>query len=162
MGSGKSTVGRKLAKLLNFDFLDLDEEIEKRIGMPISSYFEREGEDAFRDVEKQILIETSAHDNSVISTGGGCPCYHNNMEWINTNGLSIFLDLSPKALFSRLKDAKEHRPLIQNLNDEELLNFIAKHLDARLPFYSQAHISISGINLKLDDLKNQIENFIVH
>lgn len=160
MGSGKSTVGKKLAKLLNFEFLDLDERIENEIGMRISHFFEREGEEAFRRIENQVLKETKTLQNCVIATGGGCPCYHNNMQWINENGISVFIDLSPKALFSRLTHAKEERPLIQKLNDEELLNAIIIRLEARMPFYSQAHISTSGINLQLDDLKTQIENFI--
>lgn len=162
MGSGKSTVGRKLAKLLNFEFLDLDERIEKEIGMPISRFFENEGEDTFRRVENQVLKQTNTLQNCVIATGGGCPCFHNNMHWINENGISVFIDLSAKALFSRLKHAKEERPLIQNLNEDELLKSIEMRLEERIPIYKQAHISVAGINLDVDDLKTQVENFIVH
>ena len=94
MGSGKTTLGKKLATKLELPFIDTDEEIVKQIGMSITEYFSQHGEDAFRTLEREQLRKF-AENAAVISTGGGAPCFFDNMEWIRANGYACLLYTSP-------------------------------------------------------------------
>ena len=140
MGSGKSFVGRRMAERTGKLFVDLDELIEKRARKPISDIFVEEGEAAFRIYEKECLHTTALLPDAVIACGGGTPCYFDNMTWINEHGMSIFLNVSAPLLAQRLQGEKSHRPLIQNLDDAELLHFIRKKLEARLIYYREAEV----------------------
>ncbi len=112
MGSGKTTLGKKLASKLALPFIDTDEEIVKQIGMSITEYFAQYGEDAFRALEREQLRKF-AERAAVISTGGGAPCFFDNMDWIKANGYAVYLQMSPKALFDRLSQSKLHkRPIL--------------------------------------------------
>lgn len=142
MGSGKSFTGQQLATALNLPFVDLDERIEQAEKRSIGQIFESEGEVYFRNLEAQLLRATAAEGPAVISCGGGTPCFHQNMEWINTNGLSIYLKASVPLLAQRLKKGQEHRPLIRGFNTTELEAFIAERLEQREFYYSQAGIII--------------------
>lgn len=142
MGSGKSFTGQQLATALDLPFVDLDERIEKAEKRSIGQIFESEGETYFRDLEAQLLRATAAEEPAVISCGGGTPCFHQNMEWINANGLSIYLKASVQLLAKRLKKGQEHRPLIRGFNTTELEAFIAERLEQREFYYSQAKIVI--------------------
>ncbi len=138
MGSGKSTIGKALAKDLGFSFIDLDSYIERRYLKKISEIFEEHGEDGFRKKENCLLREISDLERVVISTGGGAACFYDNMDLMNKTGVSVYLRLSLDTLVERLKCAKAMRPLIQSKTDEELPGFIQQMLDIREPFYNQA------------------------
>lgn len=153
MGCGKSTLGKKLATKLGYDFIDLDHQLEKEIGDSVGNYFALHGEDGFRRQEKKTLQEYDYPANIVVATGGGAPCYFDNMEWMNANGKTVYIEMSPAALAKRLEGGKEKRPLIKNLSEEELICFIEAKLAEREPFYKQAAIVADGISLTADALR---------
>ena len=145
MGSGKSTVGRQLAKLKSYAFIDLDSYIETAEGMTIPEIFLDKGEIYFRKREKQYLQEVlQKKENLVLATGGGTPCYANNMETIlEATHNACYLKLSIAATIQRLADDKGERPLVKNIPLEELPEFIGKHLFERSFFYHQANHIVS-------------------
>lgn len=152
MGCGKSTLGKKIAKQLNYEFVDMDELIEKSEKKTISKIFEENGEEYFRLQEHQLLQKYVDSTKKLISTGGGAPCFYNNMELINKLGVSIYIKLSPKALVSRLANEKGKRPLINDLSNEELLHFITDSLSKREIFYNQAKIIYNSFTESEQDL----------
>lgn len=138
MGSGKSHIGRLLAERLGYSFLDLDVEITQDANKSISQIFAEEGEAAFRLQEADALRKTAALSKTVIATGGGCPCFHENMAWINANGCAIFLNPSVDCLLQRLALELAKRPLLANKNEAELREYIRGLMAERLKFYQQA------------------------
>lgn len=143
MGSGKSTVGKELAAQLNWEFQDLDQFIENQKQKTIAEIFSQEGEIKFRKYEREALIELLESDNdSVISLGGGTPAYYDNMHLVNENSYSVYLRLTPKELIKRLENQKSVRPLLSHLSDDELPEFIAKHLFERRNYYEQAQFTL--------------------
>jgi shikimate kinase len=158
MGCGKTTAAKKTASKLNYKFIDLDSLIEDVYNMPIAEIFSKKGENTFRKIEKEILHKTFNLSNTVISTGGGAPCFFDNMEQMNNNGITIYIKLSPKTLFDRLKNAKTERPLIKNLSDKELFDFIERAIAEREPFYNKAQITVNGINLTPEIIINKINS----
>ncbi|HCN84999.1 MAG TPA: shikimate kinase [Sphingobacteriaceae bacterium] len=147
MGSGKSSFGRKLAKSLDYEFYDMDGLVEEQVGMTIREYFQEAGEHAFREKEKSALQTTTFAENSVIATGGGAPCYSDNMDWMNKNGITAYLSIPPKGLVERLAHGRDKRPLIKDFNDEELLNYITNKLSEREEHYNKAKFTIIGTDL---------------
>ena len=152
MGSGKSTVGRRLAGRLGYSFIDMDARLEGEHGMTINEIFEKLGEKAFRAMENHLLEEMVSLQDTVISTGGGLPCTGKNMDLINEKGVSIYLRMEPEALFNRLSRGKSRRPLIRHLSREELETFIQEKLREREPVYMKAHHVISGLNFNMEEL----------
>ncbi|MCB9081603.1 MAG: shikimate kinase [Lewinellaceae bacterium] len=140
MGSGKSHTGKRLANLLTFSFVDLDDLIEKEADQSIASYFAALGEESFRQLERKVLLTTDQLNRTIIACGGGTPCFLQNMEWINTHGLSIYLKTAPALLASRLLPGKAKRPLIAQIPDEALPAFIEAQLAIREHFYEQAAV----------------------
>ena len=141
MGSGKSTIGKVLANELNLSFVDLDHAIEKQMGMTISDFFAASGELKFRRLEYEVLNSVlAANDQLILSTGGGTPCYGNNLQLIKSapNAKVFYLKASIKTLTERLLSEKDTRPLIQSIGDDNLPEFIGKHLFERSNFYLQA------------------------
>ena len=132
MGSGKSTVGQKLARRLGYSFVDMDARLEGEHGKTINEIFEKLGEKAFRKMESNLLKELVSLQDTVISTGGGLPCTGNNMDLINREGVSIYLRMEPEALLNRLSRGKSRRPLIRHLSRQELETFIREKLRERL------------------------------
>lgn len=157
MGSGKSTIGRKLAQLLNWDFIDLDASIERHFNLSIDEIFERFGEDIFRKTEKEELEKTFKQQKVVVACGGGTPCFFNNMEQINTLGDSFYIHLSPTSLYYRLRNSKRVRPLVKNKNEEELEEYIKVKLAEREVFYKKAHFIVKGENLKAEEILNMLQ-----
>ena len=147
MGCGKTTLGGRLAAKLNYEFVDLDKTLEESAGKSIAEYFKIHGEQEFRKFERQVLQTTYFPENAVISTGGGAPCYFDNIEWMNRNGVTVYISMSPKALAVRLKNAKNERPLLKDLTDEELVEFISGKLQERDPYYLKAKYIVEGINI---------------
>lgn len=140
MGCGKSTIAQNLSKITNIPFLDLDKIIEERAKMSINEIFEKHGEIYFRKLEHEIFVELlQSSENNIIGLGGGTPCYANNHELLKgENVASIYLKASIDTLYNRLVYNKSKRPLIANMNEEEMKEFIAKHLFDRSFYYNQA------------------------
>lgn len=148
MGSGKSKLGKKVAKQLNLSFFDLDHEIEVEEGLTILQLFQDRGEAMFRQLEAQKLASLIINNESfVLSTGGGTPCFLENMSLMNQSGTTIYLNVSSDILFGRLKTGKANRPLIANLSDEELRLFIDTSINKRANFYNQASIIADEANM---------------
>ena len=156
MGCGKSTFGKKLALKLGYDFIDLDHVLENEVGSNIGDYFARHGEAAFRALESKVLKEYNYPENCVVATGGGAPCYFDNMDWMNNNGTTLYIEMTPIALAKRLEKGKEKRPLLKDMNEEQLIGFIESKLAERNPFYKRATLSIEGINLTPDKAVAQL------
>ncbi len=137
-GSGKSTWGKKLANALQYSFIDLDEMIVQNEQQSISSIFESKGEDYFRNLEHQYLLKTITLNKVVISCGGGTPCYHNNMNLINENGVSIYINAKKGILVGRILNAKRQRPLFLDLDKQQIEKKMEELLAQRNVFYEQA------------------------
>lgn len=161
MGSGKSTVGKKLASKLDMKFIDLDKHIESSINQSIPNYFDLNGEEKFRELEKKILIALFKEENAVISCGGGTACFYDNMDQMNQNGLTIYLKMSVEMLVSRLVEAKEQRPLIAGKSKKELTEYISKQLDKRDYYYKKAHYTVKSKDIDVvvlaDFLKKELQ-----
>ena len=140
MGSGKSSVGKLLAKNIGWQFIDLDIFIENRYHKSISRIFSEKDETFFREIEHNMLREVALFEQSVISTGGGAPCFHNNMTLMKQTGITVYLKVPIPELSKRLETSKQSRPLIKNKTKEELTAFIADNLKAREIFYNEADI----------------------
>ncbi len=156
MGVGKSTVGKKLAKRLGYTFYDLDKAFEEKYKISINDFFGKYDENLFRALEQEQLQETFQQKRLVVATGGGTACYHDSMESINHNGLSIYLKMKPSALSQRLKMAKKKRPLIEGLNEEQLIDFIQRKLREREVYYNKAQWTVQAINLDIKALAEKI------
>jgi len=163
MGSGKTTIGRELAKKLDFQFIDVDHFIENRQRKTINEIFSEKGEDAFRLMEHKALEEISLFENIVISTGGGAPCFYNNMELMNKNGFTIYLKTSPEELTKRLAITKNERPLLKEKTLEEMQAFIAENLERRNYFYSQALLIFDAEQMLANpDVNNTVDNLVLY
>lgn len=158
MGSGKSTTGKKLATFLKYSFIDLDEMIENKYRISIPSLFSRFDENAFRIVEQQTLKETLNLSNHVIATGGGTPCYFNNMELMNAHGTTVYLKLHSNSLHQRLMQSKKKRPLIEENPKEKVLDYINDKLSERENYYKHAHIIFMGESIVISELAKEIRD----
>lgn len=138
------------------NFIDLDEYIEKKEGKSIPKIFSTEGEKAFRQMEAENLRLLQYIPDSIISMGGGAPCFHDNMTWMNQNGLTVYLKQSPEFLFSRLKNSRGKRPLVSGLSKKELFEYITKTLGDREPCYEQAKLILDSAKLKPKILEAEI------
>lgn len=160
MGSGKSTVGKRLAEKLNVDFIDFDKHIEKETGKIITEIFDKDGEEKFRLLEHEYLKKLLNKENVIISLGGGTPCFHNNIHLINNNGISVYLEMSSDALVKRLLKAKNKRPLIRGLNEVDLRYFVEANLEKRKPVYQKANYLVPCDQLSADDISEKIITLI--
>ncbi len=156
MGSGKSTFGKKLAKELALPFIDLDKEIEVKAKCSITDIFKYLGEDTFRKMESDTLHELSDREEFVMATGGGTPCYFNNIEFINKKGKSIYIELDIQSIYNRLSQAKNIRPTIKDKKEEELMQFIKDKLKEREPIYKQAAVTINGLSVNLREVVSKL------
>ena len=157
MGAGKTTLGKAFARKLNLPFVDLDWYMEERFHKTVGELFVERGEAGFRELEKNMLHEVGAFEDVVISTGGGAPCFFDNMDFMNRNGKTVFLNVHPDVLFRRLRVAKQQRPILQGKQDNELKEFIIRALEKRTPFYSQAQYVFNAD--ELED-RSQIEKSV--
>ena len=147
MGTGKSYWGKIWANQHNLTFIDLDVEIEKKTGLSIEEIFEKKGEDIFRDVETDSLMEMEQYDNCIIACGGGTPCFKNNMDWMNENGITVLLNSTPSKIQENIINDNKERPLLKKINKAELLFFIEMKLKERMDFYNKASIRLEAVEL---------------
>jgi|TARA_B100001142_G_scaffold309258_1_gene341573 shikimate kinase len=156
MGSGKTTLGKELSKDLGLKFIDLDTYIENKIGMTITDIFNNKGEEKFRIIEKECLIELSTEEHIVIATGGGTPCFYNNMQKILDCGISIYLKTEIQDLLKRLEKDRKGRPLIQNKSINEIKTYIKNQLPKRDNFYKQSDYTIDAKDISVEIIKEKI------
>jgi shikimate kinase len=149
MGSGKSYWAKYLSNEYQIPWIDLDAAIEKANNLTIETIFASKGEVFFREQEQEILRTIEAVENIIVATGGGAPYFHNNMQWMNEQGTTIWIDEPIDVLVSRLIQEKKHRPLIKNLSDIELAGFLIKNLDERKPFYEQAKFHLNSNSMAI-------------
>ena len=160
MGAGKSTIGKELANSLQLPFVDSDQLIEEQQGKSISELFETIGEVAFRELEAKVIRSLNVHDPMVIAVGGGLPVYHNNMEFLNGNGLTIYLNHEPEVLVERLVADRFHRPLVSHLSKVDLLKFVQQSIQERNTFYKKAKIILSTDQQQIPFILQSIRNLL--
>ena len=160
MGSGKSTLGHKLAREMGLTFIDLDKYIEERNCKTVPQLFTELGETGFREKERKALEEISEFTDVIIATGGGAPCFYDNMELMNRTGITVFLDIQPSVLAERLLKSKTERPLIQGKSRTELVRFIDESLKKRMPFYTKAIIRMEKTQDMAVQLREKIHKIL--
>ena len=159
MGAGKTTIGKELASLMRLSFVDLDFFIENRYHKTIRQIFEEKGEGAFRDMEQKALQEVAEFEDVVISTGGGTPCFHQNMLFMNEKGTTVYLKVSIAELIQRISLNKSSRPVLKGYSDNGLKLFVEEIMAKRSPVYEQAqiifHTEAQDISVLCKQLKHQ-------
>jgi shikimate kinase len=156
MGCGKSRLGRFLSEHMGLQFIDMDDYIEERNYKTVPQLFADYGEDGFRERERKALEELSEFTDVVIATGGGAPCFFDNIDLMNKTGKTVFLNIDPAILADRLMNSKTERPLIKGKTREELVAFIDETLKKRKQFYSQAQFEITEPDFSLDRIQEMI------
>ena len=146
MGAGKTTVGKALSRELGIPFYDLDWYIESRMRKTVPQIFAQKGEEGFRIIEHNMLHEVAEFEDVIISCGGGTPCFFDNMEYLNSQGETIYLKATPEVLHKPLRMGKTIRPLLLDKSPEEMLLFIREQLQHREPFYLKARHTLD-VNL---------------
>ena len=159
-GSGKSTLGRHLARRLSCQVVDTDKRVEQMVGASIADIFHYEGEEYFRQAEREAIESAVAEsDTLVVSTGGGLPTWSDNMEWMNGLGVTIYLRRTAEQILSRLSAyGREKRPMFRGKSDEELLVFMREQMAQREKYYAQADITVECTALSDDDVVDKIVN----
>ncbi len=163
MGCGKSTLGKQLARRLEFEFIDLDKSIEQGEGHELFDIFNKQGEAYFRGLEKKYLRETTMNlDDVVIAVGGGTPCFYDNMSFMNQHGVTVYLRMDSASLAYRIFHGKGKRPLVEGKSELELKAFVKQHLAEREDMYLEAAIKVDALGFdakKLDDLANRLKTY---
>ena len=160
MGSGKTTVGRQLALALGRTFYDLDWYIEMRYHRSVAQLFAERGEDGFRELERNMLHEAAEFEDIVLSCGGGTPCFFDNIDYMNAQGTTVYLQVPEERLHERLKIAKSKRPLLKDKNDDEIMQFIKEQLARRGAFYQKAAHTFTSDRLEdKEQIKESVERF---
>jgi shikimate kinase len=149
-GSGKSTLGKELAKSLKLSFVDLDDYIIEKEGKTIQEIFETYGEDYFRNLEHKSILELCKQKKIVIATGGGAACFHDNMTIMNIAGITLFLDVPPKIVADRLIQVqdRQNRPMLANKTNEQIVALMEDLYEKRLPYYNEAKLIVAGSDLE--------------
>ena len=142
MGSGKTTVGRALAKELGLPFYDLDWYIESRMRKKVSQIFAEQGEEEFRRIERNMLHEVAEFEDVVISCGGGTPCFFDNIDYLNQQAQVVYLRCEPEVLHKHLLMGKGDRPLLKGKTPDELIEYIRQQLELREPYYTKARYTL--------------------
>lgn len=150
MGAGKTTLGKVLSRQLGLSFIDLDHYIEGRYHKSVSQLFAERGEEVFRDIERRMLHEVATFEDVLVSTGGGSPCFFDNMEYMNGVGQTVYLKVSVGELAKRLEFCKSTRPVLKGRSGDELKSFITENLEKREPFYSKAAIVFDAEEMMTD------------
>jgi shikimate kinase len=153
-GVGKSTLGKKLAAQVKWKFIDLDIEIEKRVGISIAEMFEKKGESYFREQERETLRSFINHQQCIIACGGGTPAYFDNLDWMKKNGIVCYLEATLAFILSRIGSKNEQRPMFFGLNEDEKVKKMIELLRNRSSYYEQAHYTIRLPIKSLEPLLN--------
>jgi shikimate kinase len=157
MGCGKTHWGRILSQKLNVPFFDLDEKIVEHEGSSINEIFETKGEEYMRFLEKDVLhLLSENHENFVMATGGGTPCFFNNIDYLKKQGTVVWINCSTDCLYKRLLKEKDHRPLLKNVADDELKSYIIKKYSSRKIFYQQANVILPEEVITIENLVDKI------
>lgn len=143
MGAGKTTVGKALAHELNIPFYDLDWYIEERYRKTIPQIFAEKGESGFREIEQKMLHEVAEFEDVIISSGGGTPCFFDNIDYMNQQAQTVYLKASPDVLYKHLRMGKTERPLLKNKTEEEIKQYICESLNTREPYYNKAQYTLN-------------------
>jgi shikimate kinase len=152
MGSGKTHWGRIWAAKEKLSFFDLDSEVEHAFKMSVSAIFEEKGEEKFRELERYHLRKFVSKKNFILATGGGTPCFDENLEWMKVHGKVFYLKADPELILEKVLNEVEKRPLLKDVNPSELLFFIQKKLAEREPVYSQATVILEALQLNENSL----------
>ncbi len=161
MGSGKSTIGRKVALELGLGFTDLDHQFEEQYRISVADFFEKYDEKGFRAIEQRLLHDTLRENDILVSTGGGTPCFFDNLEFIRKAGISVYLRWPSGLLIERLQHVKRKRPLLKNIPDGELHQKISQHIAEREFYYNQADIIVDGSTIGTPELAGMIRKFAI-
>lgn len=157
MGCGKTYWGQQLSQKLGLPFFDLDHHIEEKEEKSINAIFSDEGEEYFRLLEKEVLyLLTESHESFVMATGGGTPCFYNNIGYMKKSGIAVWLNCSVDCIYNRLVEERQKRPLIKDLTEEGLRSYIIKKFSDRRIYYEQANVIINDDSPKLDQLVFQL------
>lgn len=162
MAAGKTTFGKRLAEKLDTLFIDLDSYIEEKSGMTIPEIFKTKGEEFFRELEKESLKEIAEREPDVVlACGGGTPCFHDNMKFMNSKGITVFIESSTPVLISRLQNGNEGRPLVAGKSDDEIRRKVLTQLCERLPYYMDAKLKWHGDDLETPEMiEKNVTSFI--
>jgi shikimate kinase len=158
MGSGKSYWGKIWSEVSGLDYFDLDDMIEQQEGMTVDAIFEKKGESYFREKENDMLRSFSGKDNCIVSCGGGTPCFSENMQWMNGQGITVYLQTTPVKLLENIMLELGKRPMLKNINKGEMLFFIEQKLKERSPFYLQATKQLDVTLLTSNSIKDIINS----
>ena len=159
MGAGKSFLGKLWADDNGIPFYDLDTLIEEEERISIEKIFSTYGEDYFREKEAAVLRNTDRFQNAIIACGGGAPCYFDNMQWMNKNGITVFLNETEEQIYHHIKNDNKVRPLISLQSQTDLQAFIKNKLLERKPFYNQCQVILNAHQLNRNGFK-EIESLI--
>ena len=159
MASGKSKLGKELSGMTGLSFYDMDDVFEERYRIGIIDFFEKYGDDAFRQIEHQILLETEFLRDVIIATGGGTPCTDENISFIKSQGFSIYIRMDAHDLFRRLKSIKRKRPLLKDIPVDKLEQFIRDQVKEREHYYLQADYVIDGPVNNVEEIAQMIKEF---
>jgi shikimate kinase len=159
MGTGKTTIGEMIAGRMGYSFVDLDTMIEEKYKLTIASFFNKFDEKIFRKVENETLKDTTELNNVVVATGGGTPCFYDNMEIIGKSGISVYLKNPGETLYQRIIASKKKRPLLVGKTSPDILQFIKDQLAYREPFYLKSDIIVDCNFFNIDELIKSIVNF---
>ena len=159
MGAGKTTTAKRLAGRLGWEVVDTDALFEEKYRISVDDFFQKYDEPLYRKLESEVLKSTETMEHMVVSTGGGTACYFDNMEWMNQHGLTVFLQISPKAAVDRVLHSRHKRPLARGKSEEELMEYVNWHYASRIPFYEQAKITVKSEDLDLEALMERIQSF---
>ena len=160
MGCGKSTLGKKIAARLNIPFIDSDIEIQKHYNKSIGEIFAEHGESQFREIEREYIEKLDFREGFVLATGGGMPCFGNNMDLLNGTGTTFYMERSAKELTNRLVNAKKQRPLIAGMSKEDLLCFVEDRLILREEYYKKATVVLSRDEQTPDTIQNYLNHLL--
>ena len=152
MGSGKTTIGRLISQKLDFNFVDTDRHIEMQQSLTVAEIFLQHGEAVFRKMEHEMLLYLLNCDSAVIATGGGMPCYNDNMNIMLSVGKVVYLKTSPQELAKRLILSNTERPLIKGKTENELLHYITAQLSKREHYYNCADVTIQTEKNSIEDI----------
>jgi len=159
MGAGKSTVGKKLANKLDVTFVDLDDAFEAKYRYSIPSFFDHFGEEKYREFENECLKEIiTDHEKAVISTGGGTACFNDNISLMNDEGTTVYIKMHPKSLAERLNRARRLRPVVRDIQNDDMQKFVEEQLLERSPYYEQAMITIKGESIDIEELMKNLDD----